>query len=267
MKPVTPLRSPKVSTWRTRGLGIGERQAQHRIHAAARFRQHLLGDPAVVGPAEIDLHLLLRMHADIEHAGREQAGIVDAHRVHPALAELHVAEPARVGLLGAAQRIARHPPAHVLDEARIGRHDRAAVGLAAPAHGPLLEDIVLHEGQDFVVVLGLIVVRIHVDDQNVVELALHRLLAGVGQQPRGVQLIDRNASAAFSKEVHDLRLLTFQIPLDAQRPVQLCHMPSSNTARFAALSRPLAVTITSVAVAPPRIGSGSVSPPASTCAA
>jgi hypothetical protein len=31
------------------------------------------------------------MHADIEHAGREQAGIVDAHRVHPAMAELHVA--------------------------------------------------------------------------------------------------------------------------------------------------------------------------------
>ena len=72
-------------------LRIRERQAQHGVHAAARLGQHLFGDPAVVGPAEIDLHLLLGMHADIEHAGREQTGIVDTHRVHPALAELHVA--------------------------------------------------------------------------------------------------------------------------------------------------------------------------------
>jgi hypothetical protein len=31
------------------------------------------------------------------------------------------------------------------------------------------------------------------------------------------------------------------------RPVQLCHMPSSNTARSAAFNNPLAVTMTSVA--------------------
>src|SRR6516225_7096 len=44
-------------------------------------------------------------------------------------------------------------------------------------------------------------------------------------------------------------------------------MPSSNTARFAAFSRPLAVIITSVAVAPPRSGSGRSCSPASICAA
>src|SRR6516225_9723309 len=43
-------------------------------------------------------------------------------------------------------------------------------------------------------------------------------------------------------------------------------MPSSNTARLAALSRPLAVIITSVA-APPRCGKGRSSSPASTRAA
>src|SRR5215469_13814313 len=50
-----------------------------------------------------------------------------------------------------------------------------------------------------------------------------------------------------------VRLLTFpksvckflagEPALESQRPVQLCHMPSSNTARFAAFSRPLAAII------------------------
>ena len=50
--------------------------------------------------------------------------------------------------------------------------------------------------------LVLVVMRVDVDDQHVVELALHRLLAGVGQQPGGVQLLDRYASAAISNEIH-----------------------------------------------------------------
>jgi hypothetical protein len=45
-------------------------------------------------------------------------------------------------------------------------------------------------------------VRIDVDDKHVVELALLRLLARVGEQPGGVELFDRNASAAVGDEVH-----------------------------------------------------------------
>jgi hypothetical protein len=45
-------------------------------------------------------------------------------------------------------------------------------------------------------------VRIDVDDKHVVELALLRLLARVGEQPGGVELLDRNASAAVGNEVH-----------------------------------------------------------------
>ena len=45
-------------------------------------------------------------------------------------------------------------------------------------------------------------VRIDVDDQDVIELALLRLLAGVGKEPRGVELFDRDASAAVGDEVH-----------------------------------------------------------------
>jgi hypothetical protein len=48
------------------------------------------------------------------------------------------------------------------------------------------------------------VVRIDVDDHDVVELALHRLLAGVGEQPAGVQLIDCDASATICNKVHDV---------------------------------------------------------------
>ena len=50
--------------------------------------------------------------------------------------------------------------------------------------------------------LVLVVVRVDVDDEDVVELALDRLFAGVGEKPGGVQLVDRYASAAFSEEVH-----------------------------------------------------------------
>ena len=142
------------------------------------------------------------MQADIEHAGREQAGIVDAHGVHPALAELHVARLAGLGLLRGAQRIARHAAAHVLGEAGMARHDGAARGAGAAPHGDLAQHVVFHVGEDFREILVLVVVRIHVDDQHVVEIALHRLLAGVRQQPGGVQLVDRYASAAFSEQVH-----------------------------------------------------------------
>jgi hypothetical protein len=51
------------------------------------------------------------------------------------------------------------------------------------------------------------------------------------------------------------------------RPVQLCHMPSSNTARFAARKSPLAASITSVGVTVVRADSGNSCSPASTRAA
>ena len=52
--------------------------------------------------------------------------------------------------------------------------------------------------------LVLVVVRVDVDDHHVVELALHRLLAGVSQQTAGVQLFDCYAPAAICNKVHDV---------------------------------------------------------------
>ncbi len=60
--------------------------------------------------------------------------------------------------------------------------------------------------------LVLVVMRVDVDDQHVVELALHRLLPCMGEQSCGVEFVDGDAAAAVSDEVHD------RFPLIAQRP-------------------------------------------------
>src|SRR5262249_23569817 len=50
--------------------------------------------------------------------------------------------------------------------------------------------------------LVLVMVRIDVDDEHVIELALLRLLAGVSEKPGGIELFDRDASAAVGDEFH-----------------------------------------------------------------
>ena len=43
------------------GIRIGEWHRQHRVEAAAAFRKRFLGQPSVVGPAQLDLHFRVRM--------------------------------------------------------------------------------------------------------------------------------------------------------------------------------------------------------------
>ena len=50
--------------------------------------------------------------------------------------------------------------------------------------------------------LVLVMMRIDIDDQHVVELAPLRLLGGVAQKLGGVELVDGNAAPAISNEVH-----------------------------------------------------------------
>ncbi len=183
------------------GVGIAERQTKQREEPAARFRHDLFGEPAIIGPAQLDLHFRLRMHSDVEHAGREQAGIVDAHGVHPAMAELHIADLAVLGLLAAAHRVARHPAAHVLIAGR-HRYDTRPLFGAAAGRGELAQHVVFHVRQELVVVLVLVMMGVDVDDQDVVEFALMRLLARVREQARGVELLDRYAAAAIGYQVH-----------------------------------------------------------------
>ena len=130
----------------------------------------------------------------------KQAGIIDAHRVHPAPAQFDVAHLAGLRLLGGAQRIARDAAAHVL-KAHLARHQRLRP-LARPGEHELAQHLVLDEGQKFVEALVLVMVRIDVGDQKVVEIALVRLAAGVGQEPAGIKFFDGNAAAAVGEKVH-----------------------------------------------------------------
>src|SRR5215813_2937613 len=142
------------------------------------------------------------MHAHGKQQGREQARIVDAHRVHPAMAELHVAVLARGGLLGGTQRIAGDAAAHVL-EADLAQRDGLAA-LTAAGEDELAQHFVLDQRQEFVEALILVMVAVDIDDQDVVEVALHRLLAGMGKEPAGIELFERYPAAAISEKVHDV---------------------------------------------------------------
>ena len=49
-------------------------------------------------------------------------------------------------------------------------------------------------------------VAVDVDDQDVVEATLDRLLAGVGEEPAGVELFERHPPTAIGKKVHGVLL-------------------------------------------------------------
>src|SRR5262249_46766965 len=92
-------------------------------------------------------------------------------------------------------------PAHLLKADRIGGND-AATPLAAAAERELAQDVVFHERKKLVQALVLVMVRIDVDDQDIVEVTLLSLFAGLGEQPGGVELFDGDAPAGVGDEVH-----------------------------------------------------------------
>src|SRR5262249_1311186 len=96
--------------------------------------------------------------------------------------------------------IAGNAAAHVL-EADLARGQRLAPLRAAGKH-EMAHDIVRHEREKFVEALVLVVVAVHVDDQNVVKIALLRLLARMGEQLGRVELFDGDASSAVGEKLH-----------------------------------------------------------------
>jgi hypothetical protein len=71
--------------------------------------------------------------------------------------------------------------------------------LAATGEHQLAEYIVFDEWQEFIEAFVLVVMRIDIGDQNIVERTLVRLFASVSQQPAGIQLLDGNAAAVIGK--------------------------------------------------------------------
>src|SRR3954452_2980017 len=161
------------------------------------------------------------MHTDRKQHGWKQAGIVDAHRIHPAMAELDVAQLVRAGLLRRAHGIAGDAAAHVL-EADLAWHQRLPP-LSTAGENELTEHLVFDQRQEVVVALVLVVMAIDIDDQDVVEIALHCLLAGVRKQPAGIELFERDPAAAIGKKVHGC------FPLSCVFKQPLYGLPPSST--------------------------------------
>src|SRR6185437_13666403 len=74
--------------------------------------------------------------------------------------------------------------------------------LGAAGEHQLPQHVVLDEGEEFVEALVLVVMRIDIGDQHIVEAALMGLAAGVRQQAAGIEFFDGNAAAAVGEKVH-----------------------------------------------------------------
>src|SRR5438132_3483114 len=124
------------------------------------------------------------------------------------MAELDIARLVAGGLFRGAHRIAGDAAAHIL-EADLARHQRLAA-LDAAGEDELAQHLVLDQRQKLVEALVLVMVAVDVDDQDVVEAALDRLLAGVGEEPAGVELFERHPPTAIGKKVHGVLLRQYR---------------------------------------------------------
>src|SRR5437763_12981001 len=102
--------------------------------------------------------------------------------------ELDVAHLAGAGLLGRSHGITRDAAAHVL-EADLARQQGLAA-LGAAGEDQLTEHLVLDQRQEFVEALVFVMMAVNVYDQNIVEVALDRLLSGMGEQAAGIELFE-----------------------------------------------------------------------------
>src|SRR3954447_21592374 len=141
------------------------------------------------------------MQAEEEHRRGEQAGIVDAHRIHPLLGDVDVAMVLALGLVLLAQIVpgdaARKPL--IADLAvEEGRSSAAAEGF----HRLALDNWAFEIAVDLLVGLVLVMVRVDVDDQKVLIVALMRLLARVFERFRFGELVEIEVANLVANHVH-----------------------------------------------------------------
>jgi hypothetical protein len=191
-KPTTPGRVAEALDGLDAGVGIVERQVEQRLLARV-LRQDLLDQPAVIGVAERDLGVDLRVHAEREHRGREHHHVVDAERVHGALRELHLAmQPGRRRL---GQLLLVHDAAgDVLVERAVGVQ-QAGDAAVAERLGDVAQHVVVDALGDLRPERGLVDVSVDVDDQPVLELlrgrrGLGEIVARVGARGNLLELGD-----------------------------------------------------------------------------
>ncbi len=156
---------------------IVERQIEHRDQPRLD-REDALAEPAIVALRHGDLDLGLRMQPEKQHRRREQARVVDAHRVHPQLGHADVAVDVRRHLLELAQLVPGDAAAEIL-VADLAVHHRGAAGPLARLDRGAADHRIVDVGEDLLVGLVLVVVRVDVDDQEILVVARPRLLGGV----------------------------------------------------------------------------------------
>jgi len=197
-----------VAEIRNRAVGrlrVIERKIEHGDDARLR-RKDTFAKPAIVGAAHRHLDLDLGMQAKKQHRRREQAAIVDADCVHPFQRHADVPVLAAGELVVAAdvvlaQFMARDPPADVLVSDLAAEHGGAAAALGrfhrlAPDHRTL------DELEHLLVGLALIVMRVHIHDEEILIVSLARLLRGMRQvRRRGVVVAGELADFA-AQHVH-----------------------------------------------------------------
>ena len=171
-------------------LGIVERQVGKGFQPV-RARQDLFDQPPVIGERDLRLEFRLRVHAHQHHRRRQEHRHVDAHRVHALQGKLHIPVIAvRDRLFHRAKRFPGDTPADILiADTRI----REAAGFARDAQrraGQLLHyrvfDVFKQLGDGF----GFVVMRIRIDDKDVLEAAFIALTRGIGQEFRGVEIVN-----------------------------------------------------------------------------
>ena len=173
------------------GIGIVERQIEQRLLALV-LRQDLLDQPAIVGVAERHFDIDLRVHAERKHRRREHHHVIDAHRIHGALAELHLTmKPGRRRL---GQFLLVHDAAgNVLVERTIGVQQAGRGAAVAERFGDVAQHVVVDAVGHFRPERRFVDVRVDVDDQPILELFLRRrglgeIVAGVGTRGKLLEL-------------------------------------------------------------------------------
>ena len=168
------------------GRRIVEREIEARLDARLG-RDDVVDEPAVIGARQRHLDLDARRQSQRQHRRREEAGLIDAERVHPALRQRNVAVDAGGRLFLVPAPVARDAARHLLVRAA-RRSDAAfahALDLRLVAHHRVLDIF-----EDLLERLGLVMVRVDVDDAEILVFPLRRLLGRMGEQGRRVEFFE-----------------------------------------------------------------------------
>ena len=167
------------------------------------MRQDPLGEPSIVSARQSHLDLDLRMQSELEHRRRKHDGHIDADGVHPAPRQRDIALHADFRLLHATYRVAHHAAAHILIADSGRQHADALCICLTRAARKLLQHRVVHVVEDLADRFAFVVMRIHVNDGEILVAALGCLLGCMRQQLAGVEFLDLHAPKVAEREIHD----------------------------------------------------------------